>query len=83
MAAALRSGWLAAAREYSNNLFVVRTAPDEYELAETKPDRIVVCTKRWTERPYKYDPEEYQMRIDNVIAWAEANEVPVEYYPLR
>ncbi len=81
MAAALRSGWLAAAREYCNNLFVVRTAPDDQELEETRPDKIVVCTKQWVVRPYRYDAEDYQKQIDNVIAWAQANSVPVEYYP--
>lgn len=81
MAAALRMGWLEAARQYSNNLFIVRTAPDEAELAETMPDRIVVMTKQYVLRPYKYDPEDYKRQIDNVIAWAESNGVPIEYYP--
>ena len=52
MAAALRSGWLEAARQYANNIYVIRTAPDEEELAETKPDRMVVCKKQWVQRPY-------------------------------
>ena len=81
MAAALRKGWLEAAKEYSNNLFVVRTAPDDQELSETKPDKIVVCTKQWVERPYRYDPEVYQKQIDGAIAWAEANGVQIEYFP--
>ena len=83
MAAALRKGWLEAAKEYSNNIFVVRTAPDDAELAETKPDRIVVCTKQWADRPYRYSREEYQKQIDNAIAWADANDVPLEFYPPR
>ncbi len=83
MAAALRDGWLQAAREYSNNLFIVRTAPDEKELSETKPDRIVVCTRQWAVRPYRYDPEVYRKQIERAIEWAEANNVPVERYPPR
>lgn len=81
MAAALRRGWLEAAREYSNNIFVVRTAPDEKELAETMPDRIIVMTKQYVIRPYRYEPEDYKRQIDGVIAWANSNEVPVEYFP--
>lgn len=81
MAAALRRGWLEAAKEYSNNLFVVRTAPDEQELAETMPDRIIVCTKQWVDRPYRYDVEDYKRQIQTAINWAEANGVPVEAYP--
>lgn len=83
MAAALRKGWIEAAREYANNIFVVRTAPDDAELTETRPDRIVVCTKRWVDRPYRYDPEDYQRQIDAAIGWADANSVPVELYPPR
>lgn len=81
MAAALRKGWLQAAREYSNNLFVVRTAPDDAELTETNPDKIVVCTKRWVVRPYRYDEESYQKQLKNAIEWAENNEVEVEFFP--
>lgn len=83
MAAALRRGWLEAARQYSNNLFVVRTVPDDEELSETKPDRIVVCTKQYVDRPYRYDRAEYEARLKNVIRWAEQNGVPVEYNPLK
>lgn len=83
MAAALRKGWLAAAREFSNNLFVVRTAPDDQELSETRPDKIVVCTKVFALRPYRYDREEYLKQINSAIQWAEVNDVPVEYYPPR
>ncbi|MBR3280117.1 MAG: hypothetical protein IKG01_14630 [Lachnospiraceae bacterium] len=81
MAAALRVGWLQSAREYSNNLFVVRTAPDVKELAETKPDRIVVMTKQYVDKPYRFSREDYQKQIDTVIEWAQDNDVPVEYYP--
>lgn len=83
MAAALRRGWLEAARHYSDNLFIVRTAPDDAELAETMPDKIVVCTKQYETRPYRYSREDYQKQINNVIEWARANDVPVEYHPPR
>lgn len=77
MAAALRKGWIEAAKQYSNNIFVIRTAPDDQELMETNPDRIVVCTKKWAERPYRYSAEEYQRQIDNAVSWAEANGVEI------
>lgn len=81
MAAALRAGWLEAAKQYSNNIFVVRTAPDDKELSETKPDRIVVCTKQWINRPYRYNVEDYKRQINNVIEWANENGVELFYYP--
>lgn len=81
MAAALRSAWIREAWNYSSDLYVVRTAPGVDELAETNPDRIVVCTRQWVDRPYKYSREEYQRQIDAVVEWAESNEIPVEYVP--
>lgn len=83
MAAALRSGWIQAAKQYSNNLIVIRTAPDEAELAETQPDRIVVCTKQFVDRKINADREALQSQLENVISWAEANDVPVEWHPPR
>ena len=83
MAAALRRGWLEAAAEYSDRIFIIRTAPDIMELEETKPDRIVVMTEQHVIRPYKYKPEEYRAQIAQCIRWAEANDVPVEYFPKK
>lgn len=81
MAAALRSGWLAAAKDYADEIFVVRTAPGIDELAETQPDRLVVCTKQWVERPYRYDKSVYQKQIDECIKWAEDNGVEILRIP--
>lgn len=81
MAAAMRSAWLIEARKHSDNLFVVRTAPSDEELSETMPDRIVVMTKRYVDRPYRFSREEYQRQIDSAIEWADANEVEVLRYP--
>ena len=81
MAASIRRAWLQIAPEYSDNLWIVRTAPDDDELSETMPDKIIVMTKQWVERPYKYDPENYRRQVANAIAWAEANGVEIEYFP--
>lgn len=81
MAAALRRGWLQAAEQFSDNIFIVRTAPDIAELVETNPDRIIYCRKQWKERPYKYDKEKYLAQIEEALDWAEKNGVPVEVYP--
>lgn len=81
MAAALRSGWLAAADQYSDRIYIVRTAPDVQELEETRPDEIVCMTKQYVKRPYKYDSDDYKRQIEQVIAWANANNIPVRYVP--
>lgn len=79
MAAALRQGWLAAVRDYTDEIFVVRTAPSADELAETQPDKLVVCTKQWVKRPYRYDPKVYQKQIDDAIQWCKDNGVEIEF----
>lgn len=83
MAASLRRGWLQEARKYADNLIVVRTAPDVDELSETMPDKIIVCTKQYVTRPYRYDRDDYQRQLQGVVAWAKMNDVPVEMYPPR
>ena len=77
MAAALRKGWLQSAGEYANNIFVIRSAPNAQELEETNPDRIVVCTHQYVERPYRFDHAERQRQIDGVIEWGEVNGVEI------
>lgn len=81
MAAALRRGWIAEAHKYADNIIIVRTAPDVAELSETMPDKIIICTKQYVERPYKYDKAEYLRQIDGVEVWAKMNNIPVEKYP--
>ena len=81
MAASMRQAWLQEARKYSDNIWIVRTAPDDQELSDTMPDRIIVMTKQHVERPYRFSREEYQQQIDNAVAWAEANAIEVKYFP--
>ena len=83
MAAAMRTAWIQEARRHTDNIVIVRTAPDDQELSETNPDKIIVCTHRYAERPYRFDPAEYQRQIDAAVAWAEANGIEVEYFPSK
>lgn len=81
MAAALRSGWLAAVKDYTDEIYIVRTAPGIDELAETQPDRLVVMTKQYVQRPYRYDKSVYQEQIAYAIQWAEDNGVEILRIP--
>ena len=78
MAAALRRGWLEAAPMFSNRIIVVRGAPDIDELEETNPTKLIVCTKHYVERPYSYDKQALQEKIDSAIEWAKLNGIEVE-----
>lgn len=81
MAAALRRGWLEQAQRYADDIIIVRTAPDVNELCETMPDKVIVCTKQYVYRPYKYDKAEYTAQLQGVVAWAKMNGIPLEMYP--
>lgn len=83
MAAALRRGFISSAFEYSNNVFVIRTAPDMNELTETNPNRLIVCRGRYTVHMgvSGSEAEELSAKIEGALKWANDNGVDVETYP--
>ena len=85
MAAALRRGFVSSASEYSNNVFVIRTAPDMTELTETNPDRLIVCRGRYTAHTGVSGTEvkELTEKVAGAVKWANDNGISVEYYPAR
>ena len=82
MAAALRRGFVSSASEYSNNVFVIRTAPDMTELTETNPDRLIVCRGRYTAHTGVSGTEvkELTEKVAGAVKWANDNGISVEYY---
>ena len=82
MAAALRKGFLMSAKEYCNNVFIVRTAPDLNELAETSPDRIIVCSglSGPLRGPKAEEVENLLARIKEAVLWAQESGVEVIRY---
>lgn len=85
MAAALRRGFVSSASEYSNNVFIIRTAPDMTELTETNPDRLIVCRGRYTAHTGVSGSEvkELTEKVVGAVKWANDNGISVEYYPAR
>lgn len=85
MAAALRRGFISSAFEYSNNVFIIRTAPDMNELVETNPDRIIACQGRYTAHIGVSGDEAKDLiaKIEGALKWAENSGITVEYYPPR
>lgn len=83
MAAALRRGFVSSASEYSNNVFIIRTAPDMTELTETNPDRLVVCRGRYTAHTGVSGAEvkELTEKVAGAVKWANDSGIDVEYYP--
>ena len=83
MAAALRRGFISSASEYSNNVFIIRTAPDMNELTETNPDRLIVCRGRYTVHTGVSGTEvkELTEKVEGAVKWANDSGIEVEYYP--
>ena len=50
MANDLLYGFLAQAEEYTDQIFIIRTAPSVEEIRQINPDVIVVCKKRYALR---------------------------------
>ena len=83
MANGMLRGFAANARRYNSEVYVIRMAPSIEELADIDPDRIVCCTgqhfiagrKDYT----RMDEKEIEIRIKNIIEYAEANTIPVSY----
>jgi len=75
MANDLLYGFLQSAGEYSDRVFIIRTAPRLDELQDIDPSRVVIRLKRFVKRPKSYDAQE---RLQDVAQWCEDNNVPVE-----
>ena len=75
MANDLLYGFLQSAGEYSDRVFIIRTAPRLDELQDIGPTRVVIRLKRFVKRPESYDAQE---RLQAVAQWCEENNVPVE-----
>lgn len=77
LANSLVRGFALNARQFSSNVFIIRTAPTLEELADIDPDRLVVIrtehdiTRR---RDYKaIDLEDKYKRIDECVEYAQLN----------
>lgn len=78
MANDLLPGWLQAVHEYTDDVYVIRTAPTRQELEEIMPDRAVVCLVRHAARGMD-DPMRTARRLADAEEWLRANGVPIRY----
>lgn len=81
MANSMLRGFASNARQYSSNVFIIRTAPTIEEMCDIDPDKLVVIrtehdiTRR---RDYKrIELEEKYKRIDECIEYAKSNGLSV------
>lgn len=87
MANALMKAFAQRAFTYSPRVFIIRTAPAVDEVAEIKPDRMVICTGVYDIRRRNdfadYDRLAMEKRIEDAKKWCELNSVPVILIPAR
>ena len=73
------------ATEYAPRVFLIRTAPTLEEMAQIRPDRMVVCTGRFNishrKDFHEIDEDDLQNRINDAITFCEKNFIEVEINP--
>ena len=74
MANDLLLGFSRNCSEYSDHVFIIRTAPGIEELEDIAPTRVVMRLKRYVQRPCGYGVRE---RLRNVMQWCEDSGVPM------
>lgn len=69
-------GWLDNARWYTDEVFVIRTAPGLPELSRIHPDAVVICETQYVVRDMDDDAAAVS-RLWSVRRYCERNGVPV------
>lgn len=70
--------WLRAARQHTDDVYVIRTAPTLPELESIAPDRAVCCMTRHT-RQGAGDAVRMARRLADADAWLQDHGIPVTY----
>lgn len=85
MANALFKAFAARAGEYASRIYLIRTAPTTEELAQIKPDEVILCLGRYDIRRRKdfqeADQEAMEKRIEDAKRFCELNSIPFRMIP--
>lgn len=85
MANALFKAFAARAGEYASRIYLIRTAPTTEELAQIKPDEVILCLGRYDIRRRKdfqeVDQEAMEARIADAKRFCELNSIPFRMVP--
>ena len=87
MAGALMQAFAQRAQTFAPRIFIIRSAPTPEEIAQVKPDRLVICTGQYDIRGRRdfesFDDSAMEKRIEDARKFAELNRIPVEMIPPR
>ena len=85
MANALFKAFAARAGEYASRIYLIRTAPTTEELAQIKPNEVILCLGRYDIRRRKdfqeVDQEAMEKRIEDAKRFCELNSIPFRMIP--
>lgn len=84
MANDIAFGFYRNAREYADNIIIIRAAPSIEELEEIKPDRIIVMQHEYqTKRVVTVQRKRTRLlgKIYDAMQWASSNKIPLECPP--
>ena len=87
MAAKLMLAFSERAQTFAPRIFIIRSAPTPEEIAQIKPDKIVICMGNYPIRTRKdfesFNDSEMEKKIEDARKFAELNRIPVEEIPPR
>ena len=87
MAAKLMLAFSERAQTFAPRIFIIRSAPTPDEIAQIKPDKIVICMGNYPIRTRKdfesFNDSEMEKKIEDARKFAELNRIPVEEIPPR
>ena len=69
-------GFATQAKDYADDVFIIRTAPNIEELEAIEPDKVVLCTTIYAEREIR-NAEIITARIDKALDWCTKNTIPI------
>lgn len=85
LAARLAQAFAQRAQTFAPRIFIIRSAPSTEEIAQIRPDKLIVCLGRYDIRRRKdfeeFDPEEIEKKIQDAKRFCELNRIPVIMIP--
>ena len=73
----LLGGFCRNAEKYSNNVFIIRTAPTISELETIKPSRVVLMDKVYRPLPRDFSEEKFNNKIADLVFWCRQKKIKV------
>jgi broad-specificity NMP kinase len=71
-------GFAAQAEEYSDDVFIIRTAPNTREITDIRPDKVVVCQTIYGHREVE-NSDLILQKLHKAIEYCRKNSIPIVF----